>query len=136
MFHRSGLARTTRSLVVGATMCAALFVSVGLDAPNSSALGTSAFCKTLFTYNTTKEIPPTSFADYPKWAAALLPFYEKLAAEAPTAAARTTLSYVVSILKYESTHSSLTSLETYFASHRTKFEAGTEAVAKAIRACA
>lgn len=120
-------------------MCAALFVSVGLDASSSSALGTSAFCKTLFTFETTyatKATPPTSISDYGKWAAALVPFYEKLASEAPNSATRSTLGEVVVILKAESKKQALTTLEAYVAAHQAKFEAGAKAVAKAIEACA
>lgn len=138
MFGGSTLVKITRGLVVVATMSTALIVSVGLDASRSSALGISAFCKTLISDETTiatKEIPPTSFSNYSKWAGELVPFYEKLASEAPNAATKSTLDEVVAILKNESKKQALTTLEAYVASHKTKFEAGAKALAKAIEAC-
>jgi hypothetical protein len=120
-------------------MLTALTISLGVTATSSSALGSSPFCKTLFTYeeqDASKATPPTSMSDYHKWAASLVPFYEKLASEAPTSGAKATLNEVVVILKWESKKQSIASLEAYITANRTKFEAGTKELAKAIEACA
>jgi hypothetical protein len=79
--------------------------------------------------------PPTTFSAYKTWAKTLLPFYETLASEAPNAASKTTLGDVATMLKYESTQSSWTKLETYETANHAKFEAGTKALAKAIESC-
>lgn len=78
---------------------ATLVVSLGVSTPSSSALGTSAFCKTMFTYKPVA--PPTkiSTASYQKWAKTALPFYEKLDSEAPNAKTKTILNEIVTILK-------------------------------------
>ena len=73
---------------------------------------------------------------YRAWAAALVPFYQKLASEAPNAASKTTLGDVAAILQWESKKQSISSLEVYIAKNHAKFEAGTKAVANAIRSCA
>jgi hypothetical protein len=140
MFHRSRrLVNATRGALAGATVLAALTVSVGVFASSSSALGSSAFCKTLFTYEedyASKATPPTSFSGYRAWAAELVPFYEKLASEAPNAATKNTLNDVVVILKWEASKQSIPALEAYVAANHVKFEDGTKALAKAIEACA
>lgn len=129
---------TARSALAAATLFAALTISLGA-ASSSSALGSSPFCKTLFTWETedaSKATPPTSYADYSAWAKELIPFYEKLAAEAPNATTKSTLNEVVTILKYESKKLSISALETYVSANKAKWEAGTKALAKAIENCA
>jgi hypothetical protein len=138
MFHGSRrFAKTTRGLLAGATMLTALTVSLGV-AESSSSAG-SAFCNTIITFyeHDSKEItPPTSMSTYRAWAAALVPFYQKLASEAPNAASKTTLGDVAAILQWESKKQSISKLEVYIAKNHAKFEAGTKAVANAIRSCA
>jgi hypothetical protein len=140
MFHGSGrLTTATRSLLAGATMVTALTISLGVAATSSSALGSSPFCKTLFTYEkdyASKATPPTSMSAYHAWAAEIVPFYEKLASEAPNAKTKSTLNEVVVILKWESKKQSISSLEAYIAANQLKFENGTKALAKAIESCA
>jgi hypothetical protein len=74
-------------------------------------------------------------AAYHTWAAELVPFYEKLTAEAPNAKTKATLGEVVVVLKWESKKQSIASLEAYISANRAKFEAGTKALAKAIQGC-
>ncbi len=140
MLHRSRrLVNATRGAIAGATVFVVLTVSLGAFASSSSALGSSPFCKTLFTYETeyaSKATPPTSMSGYRAWAGELVPFYEKLASEAPNTATKNTLNEVVTILKWESKKQSITALETYVAANHLKFEDGTKALAKAIEACA
>lgn len=126
---------TARSGLAVATLFTALAISLGA-ASSSSALGSSPFCKTLFTWNPAKATPPTSFANYSSWAKGLVPFYEKLAAEAPNASTKSTLDGVVTVLQYESKKLSISALEAYVLANKTKWEAGTKALAKAVESCA
>jgi hypothetical protein len=140
MLHGSSRFITaTRAIVASATMLTALTVSLGVVTTNGYAFGSSPFCKTLLNYeehDASKATPPTSMAQYHTWAASLVPFYEKLASEAPSAGAKATLNEVVVILKWESKKQSITSLEAYISANKKKFEAGTKELAKAIEACA
>jgi hypothetical protein len=127
-----------KGLIAGATLVGALAISLGVAATSSSALGSSPFCKTLINYeenDASKATPPTSMAAYHTWAAELVPFYEKLTAEAPNAKTKATLGEVVVVLKWESKKQSIASLEAYISANRAKFEAGTKALAKAIQGC-
>jgi hypothetical protein len=138
MIHGSRRFTATRALLAGATVLAGLTLSLSVAVTSSSALGSSPFCKTLINWeehDASKATPPTSISAYHTWAASLVPFYSKLASEAPSSATKATLNDVVVILKWESKKQSITSLETYINANKTKFEAGTKALAKAIGAC-
>ena len=113
-----------------------MVVSLGVSVPSSSALGTSPFCKTMFTFKPVA--PPTkiSTSSYKKWAKSYLPFYEKLDSEAPNAKTKGILDEIVTILKYEASSSSLKSLETYIAANHSHFAKSSIALAQAIVACA
>ena len=117
-------------------MASTLLVSLGVAVPPSGALGTSAFCKTIFTWKPVS--PPSSYttANYHKWAAEYLPIYEKLASEAPNASTKTILNEIVTILKYYSTASSAKALEAYALANSKTYEKDAQALAKAIIACA
>ncbi|MGA7835149.1 MAG: hypothetical protein WCA31_08065 [Acidimicrobiales bacterium] len=135
--HR--FSNATRGVLAGAAIAGALALSVGVFASSSSALGNSPFCKTLFTYeeqDASKATPPSTWSGYRAWAAELVPFYEKLASEAPNTATKNTLNEVVTILKWESKKESIKSLEAYVAANHLKFENGTKALAKAVESCA
>lgn len=139
MFNRTRrLVTSSRAALATGMVLATLVVSLGVAVPSSSALGTSAFCKTIFTYNAKAAVPPTKFgtASYRKWAAALLPFYEKLASEAPNTDTKNELNGVVTVLKYVASASSLTSLEGYYLKNHALYEKGAEALEKSIVACA
>jgi hypothetical protein len=91
------------------------------------------------TYETkyaSKAAAPTTLKDYKAWAKFLLPFYETLASEAPNDASKATLNEVVKILKYESTDSSIPSLEKYIGANSVKFDNGAKTLGKDIAACA
>jgi hypothetical protein len=135
------LVAASRTALAGGVVLATLVVSLGVAVPSSSALGSSPFCKSMFSYETkyaSKAAPPTKLTtkSYHAWAKAILPFYETLASEAPNAKTKTVLNEIVTILKYESSASSLTSLEAYINANHIKFENGTKALANAIIACA
>jgi hypothetical protein len=129
----------TRAALAGAVVCGSLVLSLGIAVPSSSAFGSSKFCKTILTYETkyaSKAAAPTTLKDYKAWAKFLLPFYETLASEAPNDASKATLNEVVKILKYESTDSSIPSLEKYIGANSVKFDNGAKTLGKDIAACA
>lgn len=127
---------SSRTALASGVVLATLIVSLGVSVPSSSALGSSAFCKTMFTFHPVA--PPTkiSTTNYQKWAKAYLPFYEKLDSEAPNTKTKAILDEIVVILKYEASSNSLKSLETYIATNHKNFANSSIALAKAIIACA
>jgi hypothetical protein len=129
----------TRAALAGAVVCGSLVLSLGIAVPSSSAFGSSKFCQTILTYETkyaSKAAAPTSLKGYKAWAKYLLPFYETLAAEAPNDASKSTLNEVVKILKYESTDTSIPSLQKYITANSVKFDNGAKTLGKDIAACA
>jgi hypothetical protein len=125
--------------LAGAIMFTTLALSLGSDVPSSSALGSSAFCKTLFSFEgiaEKNEVPKTSTAiGYHAWAKLMLPYYEKLASEAPKNG-KVVLNELVTIFKYYTNASSISNIEAYIEANHAKFEAGTKALGKDIEACA
>jgi hypothetical protein len=126
---------TTKTALAG-TVAAVMLVSLGVAVPSSSALGTSAFCQTIFTYKPIK--PPSTFTTttYHAWAKSYLPFYEELASEAAKSSTKKVLTEIVTVLKYEANAKSLTSLEKYVATNQTTWTNDAKALANAIIACA
>lgn len=137
MFTRTRrLVASSRTLLASGVVVSTMIISLGVSVPSSSALGTSAFCKTMFTFKPVS--PPTkiSTTSYRKWAKATLPFYEKLDSEAPNAKTKTILDEIVTILKYEASSTSLKGLETYILANHKNFAKSSIALAQAIVACA
>jgi rubrerythrin len=130
------LAATSRTALASGVVLATLVVSLGVSVPTSSAIGTSAFCKTLFTSKPTPPPTKVSTTSYKNWAKAALPFYEKLASEAPNKKTKNVLNEIVTILKYEAKSSSLKSLEAYLLTNQVHFTNDGKALATAIIACA
>jgi hypothetical protein len=128
----------TRAALAGTVVCGTLVLSLGMATP-SYAFGSSKFCQTILTFETdyaSKAAPPTSIKGYKAWAKELLPLYEKLAAEAPNDASKTTLNEVVKILKYEANDTSFTSLAAYIKANSVKFDNGAKTLGKDVAACA
>lgn len=137
MSTRTNHLRVRTKAIVGSLIVAStLVVSLGVAVAPSGALGTSAFCKTIFTWKPVS--PPSSYttSNYHKWATAYLPIYEKLASEAPNKATKDILNEIVSILKYYSSASSASAIEAYALSHAKTYTTDAQALAKAIIACA
>jgi hypothetical protein len=113
-----------------------MVVSLGVAVPSSSASSSSSFCTTIRTYKPVN--PPTSIntASYHAWAKALLPFYQKLASEAPNAKTKQELNGLVTILMYEANSTSLTSLESYIAANGVAYANGLKALVSALMSCA
>lgn len=128
--------RIKRLLTAGLT-AAVLTVPIGALLPSTAgALGTSPFCKTIFAFKPTN--PPTSYsvATYHAWAKSYLPLYQKLASEAPNSNTKKILNEIVTILTYEASSTSATSLQAYALAHETDWVNGAKALASAILACA
>jgi len=113
-----------------------MVVSLGVAVPSSSASKSSSFCTSIKTYKPTK--PPTAIntASYHAWAKALLPFYERLASEAPNAKTKQELNELVTILKYEANSTSLSGLESYVSTHGVAWANGLKALISAFMSCA
>ncbi len=112
-----------------------MVVSLGVAVPSSSASSTSAFCSTIRTYKPTTPPKSITTATYHAWAKSLLPFYEKLASEAPNAKTKTELNELVTILNYEADSTKLTSLEAYIAANGTAWANGLKALVSSLMAC-
>jgi hypothetical protein len=129
----------TRAALAGAVVCGTLVLSLGTAVPSSSALGNSAFCQTILSFESIaiKDETPKQITakGYVAWAKLLLPFYEKLASEAPSNG-KVVLNELVTIFKYYSHATSIKSIEAYVTANHAKFEAGSKALAKDIEACA
>jgi hypothetical protein len=127
------------SAVVGGAVAASL-LTVGVAAGPAGA-GTlrvasqSAFCHTILTYHPTQP-KGTSYTSYQKWAKTYLPFWTKLASEAPSGAAKTTLNELVTIIKYEANAKTASAVGAYLAVHQKQWINGWKAVTKAILNCA
>jgi len=114
---------------------------MGVSSPSASAssivsASPSAFCTTIISFHST--VPPSvkNLKSYKAWAKTLVPFYEKLASEAPNTATKSVLNEVVVVLKYYENSTSLTKLDASVLKYNAKWEAGSKALAKAIISCA
>jgi hypothetical protein len=139
--HFTGLSARTRasvaSIVVAATLSISLAVGVGPSAASSTVVSASpsAFCTTIFSYHATAP-KGTNYTSYHAWAKTYLPFFSKLASEAPNAASKSVLTKLVSIMKYEATVSNAKALAAYIAANQTKWVNGWKSFAAAVLGCA
>jgi len=112
-----------------------MIVSLGVAVPSSSALGSSPFCQLMLTYKPVNAPSSITTGNYRSWAKATLPFFQKLAADAPNAKTMNELNALVTILQYEANASNTKALEAYVAANSTKWANGGKALASAILAC-
>ncbi len=129
-----------RSRALVASLVAASFLSMGLavvpaGATRQLSASESAFCKTLLGFHA-KEPTGTSYKNYQTWAKTYLPFWEKLASEAPSSGSKQVLNELVTILKYYATSKNLSSLGAYAAAHEVQWANGWKAFAKDVESCA
>lgn len=119
---------------------AAMMLSVAVASPSGAAsvpsAASSAFCTTIFTFH--PAVPPasTSLKSYQTWAKSIEPFYAQLASEAPTAASKSVLNAVVTVLKDYISSKSIPKLDAYIVANRAAWTKGTKALAAAIISCA
>jgi len=131
---------TSRSALVGSLAAAAMVVSLSAAVPASGAAtvrsaSPSAFCTTIYTFHPTAP-SGTNYSNYRKWAKSYLPFYKKLASEAPNTATKKVLNEIVTVLKYESTQKNLKSLGLYVAKNQKYWVKASKSLATAIVSCA
>ena len=131
---------SSRAAFAGTLAAAVMMVSLGVAVPTSGATtlryaSPSAFCTSIYSF---KGTPPTgtNYNAYPAWAKTNLPFYKKLASEAPNAKTKKVLNELVTILKYEASQKNLKALGTYIAKHQKQWTNGWKAFAGAVLACA
>lgn len=105
------------------------------SASSLSSASPSALCTTIFSYHATAVPNVTNLKSYRAWAKALEPFYEQLASEAPNAASKSVLNEVV-VLKYYVSSTSISKLDASVLKYQAKWQAGANALAKAIESCA
>jgi hypothetical protein len=130
------LSTRTRAVVAGAVLASGLILPTALVVAPASA-APSAFCTTVFGFAKEAKVPATStLAGYRAWAKSLIPFYEKLASEAPNAASKKVLTEIVTVLKDYTSAKSYAKLTAYELANKAKWEAGTKALAAAIISCA
>ena len=124
------------AVVASAAMMLSFAVASPSGASTVQSASSSAFCTTLFTFPHTVAPASTNLKSYQAWAKSLEPYYAKLASEAPTAASKTVLNEVVTILKDYISSKSISKLDEYILSNRTAWTKGTKALAAAIISCA
>ncbi|HVB71491.1 MAG TPA: hypothetical protein VND83_08330 [Acidimicrobiales bacterium] len=130
--------RRGRALLGGAVVASLLTLGAGSVSAGASTrvLATeSAFCHTILTFHSHAPTG-TTYSSYQKWAKTYLPFWEKLASEAPSSGSKRVLTELVTILKHEATVANYKTLGTYIASHQTQWIAGWKAFTKDITNCA
>jgi hypothetical protein len=126
---------------VGTVLATAVLVVLsGIGAQGASAsryrsASESQFCSTIISYHPTAVPSATNLKSYRAWATTLIPFYSKLASEAPNAATKSVLNEVVVVLKYYSNSSSIAKLDASVVKYHAKWLAGSKALANAVVAC-
>jgi hypothetical protein len=95
----------------------------------------SAFCKTLISISKFKQPTGTNYKNYQTWAKDYLPYWEKLASQAP-ANTKNVLNELVTILKYYASSKNLSGLGAYAAAHEVQWTNGWKAFAKDVETCA
>lgn len=124
----------------GAVATAILVGSLGGAIPMSGAStvkesAPSAFCSTLISLAKVSAPTATNFNNYKKWIAVYLPYYQKLATEAPVSA-RPVLSGLVTLMQNEGATVSAQSLGSYVAAHSKQWANGWKAFVTAAISCA
>lgn len=133
-------ARIQRSrALLGAAVIASLLTlgsgAVGAGASTQLSATESAFCNTLLHFHA-KAPSGTTYSSYQKWAKTYLPFWEKLASEAPSGSVKTVLNELVTIVKYEANAKNVQAIGVYMSTHQKQWLAGWKAFAKAAMSCA
>ncbi len=126
------LKRVLAGGVVSATMGVALVA--GPVATSSASASMSPFCKTLTTFHP-KSPPGTGYMAYRTWAKTYLPFFQKLASEAPNASTKSVLTAMVQIIQHESNFTSDKAFAAYVATHNGTWTKGWKSFASAVMSC-
>jgi hypothetical protein len=119
---------------------AVLTVPAGVGAQDASAssfksASESQFCATVTTFHPKTAPSASNLKSYRAWAKTFIPFYKKLASEAPNAAIKSVLNEVVVVLKYYENSTSITNLDASVLKYHEKWAAGATALANAVVSC-
>ena len=141
MKNRTNLTGVRARAAFGSVLASAVFlVSTGVGTQGASAssyrsASESQFCSTLITFHPTVAPSASNLKSYRAWAKTLIPFYSKLASEAPNAATKSVLNEVVVVLKYYENSTSLKKLDAGVLKYQAKWVKGSKALAKAVVSC-
>jgi len=130
--------RSLGALAGAAVLASTLGLGLATSGPAAAATRSaapSAFCHTLFSVKNYTPPAGSNYQNYRKWIAAYLPWYEKLAAEAPNASVKRVLSQLVAVLKSEDNLSNEKALAYYIGTHETQWASDWKAFAQAEIAC-
>jgi hypothetical protein len=127
------LRRVLAGSVLSATMGVALVA--GPVATSSASASMSPFCKTLTTFHPKSPPSASNYTAYRTWAKQYLPFFQKLAAEAPNAATKTLMNDMVQYIKADINTTSAKALSAYMYAHRVQWAKGWKAFLTATMAC-
>ena len=134
----TSLATRTRRLAA-ATMAAATFsVALGVEvvsAPTTQSAAMSPYCKTLTTFPPKSPPASNNYTAYRAWSKQYLPFFQKLASQAPNAATRTLMNDLVHYIKAGATATSAKALGAYLVAHRAQWTKVWRAFISATMAC-
>lgn len=139
LFTRTNQLRTKSKAIVGSAVVATtLILSLGVGIPSSGA-ASSAFCSTLVSWaKNPPKSPPASIntGAYRTWAKQYIPFYSKLASEAPNGKTAKILNEVVTILKAYESASNLKALQADVVKNSSQWATDARALAGAVISCA
>ncbi len=124
-------------LLAGGLVSATMGIAIGLgpSGVSTASASMSPFCKTLTSFH--PRTPPTgsNYRVYRTWAKTYLPFFQRLAAEAPNASTKTVLNEMIQIMKYESSLGTAKAYAAYVATHSAAWAKGWKSFAGAVMSC-
>ncbi|MDE3082040.1 MAG: hypothetical protein KGJ39_01320 [Acidobacteriota bacterium] len=122
-----------------ATLAAATFsVALGVGASSASTTQSAAmspFCKTLTTFHPKSPPASNNYTAYRAWSKQYLPFFQRLASQAPNAATKTLMNDLVQYVKAGANATSAKALGAYLVAHRAQWTKGWKAFISATMAC-
>jgi hypothetical protein len=129
-----------RAPALVAALAVTIVLTLGVGVPSNSAGGSqsaasSAFCKTILSFHGT---PPSTLSGtnaYKQWLNTYLPFYEKLASQAPSPPVHRILTQIVTIMKSERSAPNSRVLQQYLRSNLKQWSTDWTTYVKADLAC-
>ena len=132
------LVARARRVAVAGLAAVSFSVALGVGAANATTTQSAAlspFCKTLTTFHPKSPPPATNYTAYRAWARQYLPFFQKLASEAPNVATKTLMNELAQYVKAEANVTSAKALGAYFYAHRVQWTKGWKAFLSATMSC-
>ncbi len=134
----TSLAMRARRLAAAMLAAAAFSVAAGAGAASASSTQSAAmspFCKTLTTFHPKSPPAAKNYTAYRAWSKQYLPFFQKLASQAPNAATRTLMGDLVQYVKAGANATSAKALGAYLVAHRAQWTKGWKGFISATMAC-